>query len=69
MNNNDKHEMHLLTDYCIHCGNKLVDIKEQDLQCFRSNNVTAISHIRSQQRMEYFNVIRTPSKSNNPNSK
>lgn len=58
-----KHEWHLVSDYCIHCG--LSRVHEYDLpyQCHRTENVIAISHI-----VRNNNVLQTSSKNNNPNS-
>ena len=59
-----KHEWHLTSDYCIHCGISRVHEYDPPVNCHREKNVVAISHRRVDK-----NVIRTSPKNNNSNSK
>jgi len=43
----EKHEINLLTSYCIHCGTQIVGVVHKLPECHRHENVIAISHIRA----------------------
>jgi hypothetical protein len=65
---NWKHEWHLATDYCIHCGLHRLHECDPPLPCHREEKVTAISHI-TQTVGDLFNyVLRNPFKNHNSNS-
>jgi hypothetical protein len=55
-----KHEWHLVSNYCIHCGAH----KGTDDKCYRDKKVTAISHKTNRP-----NVLRTSNQNYNINSK
>lgn len=57
-----KHEWHLASDYCIHCGLSRIHEYDQPYQCHRHKNVVAISH-----RVRNTNVLRTPIENYNSN--
>jgi|3_EtaG_2_1085321.scaffolds.fasta_scaffold29800_2 hypothetical protein len=60
-----KHQWHLTSNYCIHCGLARDHELDEPYPCHREKNVIAISHITSMKRMrELLNVIRTSSKGN-----
>ena len=64
MPNNNTHEWHLATGFCIHCGLDVKVFLTNKQKCHRHKNVTAISH-----RIRKYNVLRTPTKNNDSNSK
>jgi hypothetical protein len=53
----DEHEFDLLTAYCIHCGQNLLDTVEYNLLCHRIDNITAISHRVRQHGREIYDTI------------
>jgi hypothetical protein len=61
MSSTYKHEWHLVTGSCIHCG---ANIDNPSIDCNRDANVIAMSH-----RIPHNNVLRTPIKDINNNSK
>ena len=64
MSKQHKHEWHLTSDYCIHCGMSRVHELDAPVSCHREENVVAISHRRVPK-----HVIRTSSKSINSSTK
>ena len=72
MSNNEeqKHEWHLGSDFCIHCGLSRVHELDEPYPCHRHKNVTAISHRISIKRVKELigNVLRTSHKDRNSNS-
>jgi hypothetical protein len=56
-----KHEWHLVTGYCVHCGLSQVHELDPPYPCHRTKNVTAISH-----KVRNKDVLRTTTDDNNP---
>jgi hypothetical protein len=64
------HEFNLVTGYCIHCGMSIAHQCDPPIECHRTENVTAISHLVSPKRIkDIFNELRTSIKNLDPNSK
>jgi hypothetical protein len=64
-----KHELHLPSEYCIHCGKSAMDIFENKLECHRDKKVTSISHTRSIVRLRELNeAVRTSTPYQDPNT-
>ena len=64
------HEYHLLTHCCIHCGQTAAFIEQQKISCHRFDNVIAMTHKRYHQILQEYmsDVVRTPTKNNDPNT-
>lgn len=58
-----KHEWHLISDYCIHCGMSRVHELDAPRPCIRDKKIIPISH-----KTVGKHVIRTSAKDSNSNS-
>lgn len=70
MSNNEeqKHEWHLGSDFCIHCGLSRVHELDEPYPCHRHKNVKAVSHLTRAVGNLFNDVLRTPFKDRNSNS-
>jgi hypothetical protein len=69
MTTNHKHEWHLASDYCIHCGLSRIHELDVPYPCHRDEKIIAISHLTRAVGDLFGHVLRTSTKDNNSNSK
>jgi hypothetical protein len=63
-----KHEWHLASDFCIHCGMSRVHELDEPRPCHRDKKIKAISHLTRAVGNLFNHVLRTPFKDNDSNT-